>query len=226
MKLALVGFSGGSHLGGSFARAAANAGIDAFLCDAGDAFRAPRIARALSWRLAGRRPPRLAKFSRETMERCARESPEVLIALGAVLSPEAVRILRSRHVTCLIFCSDDPWNQAVSGEWHLAALPEYDMVFTPRRSNIDDFRKLGCRNVHYLPFGFDDRFFNSMQERKSRTRLGCAFCRRRRPGSRGFHGGISALWRAYGAGRQLLAKFPGDACQRDWTSGPLRNWSQ
>jgi spore maturation protein CgeB len=165
MKLALVGFSGGTHLGGSFARAARDLEIDAFLCDAGDAFRGPRIARALSWRLAGRRPLRLARFSARTVERCARELPQALIALGAVLSREAVQKLRSLGIQCVVFCSDDPWNPVVSGAWHRAALPGYDVVFTPRRSNIDDFHRLGCRNVHYLPFGFDDHFFCSGPDR-------------------------------------------------------------
>lgn len=164
MKLGLVGFSGGTHLGGSFARAARHLGIDAVLYDAGDAFRGSRIVRALSWRLAGRRPPGLGSFSRQTVERCLREPPQILIVLGAVLSPAAVRQMRSLGITCLAFCSDDPWNRAVSGRWHLATLPEYDVVFTPRRSNIGDFHNLGCRNVQYLPFGFDDHFFHSAQE--------------------------------------------------------------
>jgi spore maturation protein CgeB len=40
--------------------------------------------------------------------------------------------------------------------WHLRALPEYDTVFTPRRANIGDLRALGCRDVRYLPFGYDE----------------------------------------------------------------------
>jgi spore maturation protein CgeB len=47
----------------------------------------------------------------------------------------------------------------------MAALPAYDAVFTPRLSNIADFRALGCPNVHYLPFGFDDRLFYPPAER-------------------------------------------------------------
>jgi len=166
MKLALVGHSGGSHLGGSFAQAAAELGNGVVFFDMAEAFRGPRFATALSWRLAGRRPLRLRRFSASTVERCSRESPEILIALGAALGPSAVRKLKALGIPCIAFCSDDPWNKAVSGKWHMATLPEYDAIFTPRRSNIADFRKLGCRNVHYLPFGFDDRLFYPPAERQ------------------------------------------------------------
>ena len=45
--------------------------------------------------------------------------------------------------------------------WHLRALPFYDLVFSPRRSNLDDFQRLGCPKVHYLPFGYDESLFAS-----------------------------------------------------------------
>jgi len=166
MKLALVGHRGGSHLGGSFAHAAAELGMGVFFCDLAEAFRGPRIATALSWRLADRRPLRLGEFSAATVELCARESPDIMIALGAALSQSAVQKVTGLGIPCIAFCSDDPWNKAVSGKWHMAALPAYHAIFTPRRSNIEDFRALGCHTVHYLPFGFDDRLFFPPAERR------------------------------------------------------------
>src|SRR6185437_4366104 len=105
-------------------------------------------------------------FSASTVERCARESPQILVALGSALSLSAVRKLKALGITCIAFCSDDPWNKAVSGKWHMATLPEYDAIFTPRRSNIADLDALGCRKVHYLPFGFDERLFHPPAERQ------------------------------------------------------------
>ena len=166
VKLALVGHSGGSHLGGSFARAAADLGLPLVFFDMAAAYRGPRLATALSWRLADRRPLRLHRFSASTVEQCARESPDILIAMGAALSQRAVRKLKALGIRCIAFCSDDPWNKTVSGKWHMASLPEYDAIFTPRRSNIADFGALGCGNVHYLPFGFDERLFHASAERR------------------------------------------------------------
>src|SRR5262249_40023749 len=61
------------------------------------------------------------------------------------------------------YSTDDPWNPAIRSNWHLRALPLYDLVFTPRRSNFDDFRHLGCAKVHYLPFGYDENLFASAE---------------------------------------------------------------
>jgi spore maturation protein CgeB len=47
----------------------------------------------------------------------------------------------------------------MQSRWHLRALPSYDLIFTTRRSNFGDFRRLGCPNVHYLPFGYDESLF-------------------------------------------------------------------
>jgi hypothetical protein len=161
MKIALVGLSGGTHLGGSFARAAKDLGIATVRLDADEAFRAPRLLRAVSWRFAGRRPPRLGRFSADVVEACARESPDILVALGtASLSRSALQRLRSMNIACIAFSSDDPWNKAVRAAWHLAALPAYQVIFTPRRANLEEFRALGCADVRYLPFGFDEELFN------------------------------------------------------------------
>jgi spore maturation protein CgeB len=76
---------------------------------------------------------------------------------------------------CMNYSTDDPWNQVhpwspfPRSHWHVRALPAFDLVFTPRRANIDDFRGVGCSEVHYLPFGYDEvlttplRYFNDTQ---------------------------------------------------------------
>ena len=38
-------------------------------------------------------------------------------------------------------------------------MPAYNAVFTTRRANLDDIRRLGCADVHYLPFAYDDVLF-------------------------------------------------------------------
>jgi spore maturation protein CgeB len=44
-------------------------------------------------------------------------------------------------------------------------LPEYNIIFTPRRANIDDFTQLGCQTVRYLPFGYDEWLFSPIDLR-------------------------------------------------------------
>jgi spore maturation protein CgeB len=86
--------------------------------------------------------------------------PDVLVALGtAALTRPALQRLASAGTVCMTFCSDDPFNKTQRADWHLAALPVYSVVFTPRRANIADLRALGCADVRYLPFGYDETLF-------------------------------------------------------------------
>lgn len=160
MRLALAGMFGGTHLGGSFARAAEHIGIDTVTFDANDAFSGPRLLRSVSWRLLGHRPPRLDRFSQAVTASCLQNRPDVLIALGtASLTRQAIGRLSSAGIACMTFCSDDPFNKTQRAAWHLAALPAYKFVFTPRRANIPDLTALGCADVRYLPFGYDETLF-------------------------------------------------------------------
>jgi hypothetical protein len=55
--------------------------------------------------------------------------------------------------------TDDPFNRAHYAPWFLKALPDYDVVFSPRLANIQDLLNAGCPRVEYLPFGYDDELF-------------------------------------------------------------------
>ena len=163
-RLALLGAAGGTHIGGSLARSAGKLGIRSIWFDANKAFDGSRMLRSLSWHFADRRPIRLNRFSKHIVKSCARAKPEVVIATGmAPLTESALHQLRRRGVVCVNYSTDDPWNPALRSRWHLRALPAYDLVFTPRRSNLDDFRRLGCPNVHYLPFGYDESLFTPLE---------------------------------------------------------------
>jgi spore maturation protein CgeB len=160
VKLALLGTLHGTHVGGSIARGAAKLGIKSILFNAEHAAVGPRLLRSLSWHLGDRRPLHLNRFSNELVETCARAKPDILIATGmAPLTKSALRSLRRLGIVSVNYSTDDPWNPAMLSHWHLRALPSYDFVFSPRRSNLDDFRRLGCPKVHYLSFGYDESLF-------------------------------------------------------------------
>ena len=55
----------------------------------------------------------------------------------------------------LNYLTDDPWNANHRAPWFMRALPNYDYVFSPRTANLEDLRRLGCRQVSYLPFAFE-----------------------------------------------------------------------
>lgn len=157
LRIGVVGHAGGTHVGESLRYAAAVLGHEVAFFDADGADAGSRLRRALAWR-TGRKPVSLERFAAGVVEACARRPPDLLITTGAgALTAAALQVLRGAGVTLANYSTDDPWNPALKAGWHLRALPFYDVVFTPRRANMDDFRRLGCRDVHYLPFGYDAR---------------------------------------------------------------------
>jgi spore maturation protein CgeB len=159
-RLAIVGGFDGTHVGGSLGRAATDLGIETTKFDVSVAGRGNRVLRAALWRFGDRRPPRMRRFSKSVVAGCRQSEPEILIATGAApLTVAALHTLRAMAIVCVNYSTDDPWNPALRASWHLRVLPEYDIVFTTRRANAESFADIGCGEVHYLPFGYDEWLF-------------------------------------------------------------------
>jgi hypothetical protein len=156
----IVGHDGGTNIGRSLIQAAHALGREAELADSAAAYAAPRAIARVNWWLRGRRPTHLRAFSAGVRDRCRRMQPSVMIATGlAPIDAVTLRDIRAQGVTTVNFLTDDPWNPAFRSTWFLDALPFYDRVFSPRRSNIADLVRHGCSSVDYLPFGFDPALF-------------------------------------------------------------------
>jgi spore maturation protein CgeB len=160
--IAIVGAFDGPHLGSSFSRAGADLGLTPVCFDLAEAFATGRIRRSLSWRLCDHRPPLLATFSARVAEQCQKIRPAFLLSTGTA-GPERqdLEAIRRLGTVMMNYSCDDPWNQNLASKWHFDSLPAYDLVFTTRRANMDDLRRLGCADVRYLPFGYDPEVFNS-----------------------------------------------------------------
>jgi spore maturation protein CgeB len=162
--LAIVGNAGATNVGESLRRAAVAAGYPVVFFDA-RAAGGPRLLRTLNWRLRGHRPTWLGRFSANVAAACLHAQPGAIIGTGAAPLIDAdLRKLRAAGIVCLNYSTDDPWNSGSRADWHLRALPNYDVIFTPRRANLEDFRRLGCRDVRYLPFGYDEWLFGPLSE--------------------------------------------------------------
>jgi spore maturation protein CgeB len=168
--IAIVGPTGNTHISGSLAHAARDSGLICSVHDTTPAYSGPRVLRALMWGAGGRRPYRLAEFSFDLQEALVAAPPRQLLAMGqAPLTARSLAALQRAGIRCVNFSTDDPWNPAHRARWHLEALPLYDTVFTPRRTNVEDLRRLGCRDVRYLPFAYDDRLFGPEPLRDAAT---------------------------------------------------------
>lgn len=158
MKLLFVGNPGGTNVAESFLHAAKTLRLHATLVPATSAFRASALRRHVSWRLLGHKPPRLAEFSERVATDTRTFQPSHLVATGlAPLMADTLRTLTD--VRKIAFLTDDPWNPEFTSKWFMDALPVYDVVYTTRRTNMSDLTRQGCRDVRYMPFGYDPRHF-------------------------------------------------------------------
>ena len=156
MSLLIVGYTGLTHVGASFARAAEGLGVRPQFVDAERAFAAPRLLRHVAWHWRGHRPPALRALSAEVVSACARSRPRWLLTTGlAPVDAWALKAIGQMGIQRLNFLTDDPWNPSLRAGWFFDALRQYDRVYSPRAANLDDLMRHGCRGVAYLPFGFD-----------------------------------------------------------------------
>ncbi len=161
MKILIAGNEGGTNVGASLQRAADSLGHAVEYKPIADAFAGPSAVRLVSWHLLGRRPPRLRSFSAELVESVEAWRPHLLLATGtAPITGAALEQVRALGTVSANFLTDDPWNKTFRGSWLLDSIARYDVIFSPRRSNLEDLQILGCGAVQYLPFGYDgDLFF-------------------------------------------------------------------
>lgn len=168
IDLLIVGPLGGTHIAGSIARAASELGLSTQVEDTSEAYQGPSIPKAIAWRFGDRKPYRITKFATRIASIIDRQEVRRLLCVGQCpLTSNVIELARRRGTKCLVFSTDDPWNPAHRAEWYLQSLPCYDAVFTPRRSNIEELRSLGCRDVSYLPFGYDPELFPAGEPQSS-----------------------------------------------------------
>jgi spore maturation protein CgeB len=155
-RILVVGNSQPIHLGAHLLQAASALGLESELCDVNAAFAAPWPIAKFNWRMRGHRPPYLADFSRRVVERCRAYRPDLLLTTGlAPLDRQSLAAIGRMGILRVNYLTDDPWNRAHYAPWFMQALPVYDNVFSPRRANLADLQQTGCRNVAYLPFGYN-----------------------------------------------------------------------
>lgn len=156
-KLVIVGPAGCAHVGRHLARAAASLGIGHRMVDTAPAYAGNRISRAVAWHALGRRPLGRGRFSDHLWHSLREAMPRLVIAVGqAPLTRGVVDALHAAGAQVCNYSTDDPFNPQHKAAWHLANLPAYGTVFTTRTSNIEDLQHLGCKDVRFLPFAFDE----------------------------------------------------------------------
>jgi hypothetical protein len=156
VRILIVGNRDGTNVGGSFERAALELGHEVYLLEARRAVEAPAWVRRFNWHLRGHRPTHLLKFSKQFVEVCTEQKPDVVLTTGlAPVTGSALSKVQALGAVALNYLTDDPWNPTCRSSWFLEALPRYDFIASPRRANSSDLLRHGCREVQYVPFAYD-----------------------------------------------------------------------
>ncbi|MGH7136273.1 MAG: CgeB family protein [Pirellulales bacterium] len=143
-------------------------GSAAELVDVRDAFRGSSALQKLLWRW-DRRPVNLRRFSQGVVEQCRRFEPSAVITTGvSPIDTTCLKALRELGAWVVNYSTDDPFNRAHRAGWFIESLPQHDVVFSPRRANLEELRRAGCRDVRYLPFAYaPDQHFREACEADS-----------------------------------------------------------
>ncbi len=124
--------------------------------DTREAFSGSKLVQSALWRFWGHFPQRLRSFGNRVVEECKQGGFSTVLATGiAPLNKEALGQLKKSGVSTINYLTDDPWNSAHHSPWFMNAISYYDKVYTTKRSNIFDLKKIGCDNVNFCLFGFD-----------------------------------------------------------------------
>lgn len=160
MSILIVGLFGGTNIGDAFFYAAKVLELQPSSLDSQLAYVSPKWLKQINWHLRGKYPSRLRDFSQKVVQECINTKPKLLISTGlAPINKQALLTLGEMGILKINFLTDDPWNKSHYAPWFFKALPHYNVIFSPRRANIDDLLKAGCPNIQYLPFGFDPKLF-------------------------------------------------------------------
>ncbi len=159
MKILFVGGSGGTHVASSLYRAAKKIDIVTELLDIHKATN-NRLVRAIYWRLMDKKPPNITVINSELLLAVDRFMPDIVLTTGNSPIEHGTLIkIGEQGIKVINFSTDDPFNGHHKSQWFLESLLAYDVVFTPRRANLKELETLTQKNVHYLPFGYDESLF-------------------------------------------------------------------
>jgi glycosyltransferase involved in cell wall biosynthesis len=175
-RAVLVGNPEEHHVGAHLLAASRELGLEATLMDAREAHSRSLWINRFFHRVVNRRPAHLNRFSRNLVELCQESKPEFLLVTG-IAAPHfrALKAIGDMGIHRANFLTDDPWNPRNRAAFFWRAVRDYDVVWSPRRANLEDLRRHGCRRVEYLPFGYNParHFPETPQSVGERERFEC-----------------------------------------------------
>ncbi len=175
-RVVLVGNPEEHHVGAHFLAAAAQLGLEATLLDMRKTHSRNLWINRFFHRVLKRRPAHLNRFSHRLVEICRESKPEMLLVTG-ISAPhfQALKKIGEMGIRRVNFLTDDPWNSRNGAAFFWLAMREYDVIWSPRRANLEDLRRHGCARAEYLQFGYNPavHFPEPPQSAAERERFDC-----------------------------------------------------
>lgn len=154
----LVGIGLTHHVGSFFDRALTQLEIPHLFVDEWRYFGGlSRSASQKIWRRIFSRPIQYQKFNNDLLKIAIDYCPDViLITQGLYISPKTIIKIKNTQKSIFInYATDDPFNNQISTSDLLSCIPLYDLYACTKRRIMEDVEKSGCKNVAYVPFGYD-----------------------------------------------------------------------
>jgi hypothetical protein len=175
-RLLLVGNPEEHHVGAHFLAAAGQLGLEATLLDAREAHSRNLWINRFFHHVLNRRPAHLNHFSNKLVALCRESKPDMLLVTG-ISAPhfQGLRRISQMGIHRVNFLTDDPWNPRNGAAFFWPAMREYDVIWSPRRANLDDLRQSRCARAEYLQFGYNPtvHFPETPQSAAERERFDC-----------------------------------------------------
>ena len=143
------------HVGRFLHEGGSEQGHDVAIVDSAKASGGNKLLQKILWRF-DHRPNFLREFSSSVVDRATEFQPDIIVSTGmAPILAGSLEQLKKKGYRLVNYSTDDPWKPAHKARWFLEGLLNYDVVFSTRRANIQEFQTMGCNNVEWLPFAYD-----------------------------------------------------------------------
>jgi hypothetical protein len=157
MRVLLVGNGQPYQIGSFFRRGLECLGYDYHFLDEAQHFKGATLIHRVAYRALGRRPLQYWSFNRTLLQQTIQFRPHVILVIkGPFVSPRVLRRIKAETGAILMnYATDDPFNPVNSTRTLREGIPLYDVYATPRKANLADLRRAGCRNPIFVRFGYD-----------------------------------------------------------------------
>lgn len=147
------------HLGSIFARSAQAMNLSFMTSDTSWSYYAPSMKHLWGkafFKLADKRPLEWWTFNYKIAKLIESYCPQLVLVTGIFpLKKEvfnACNLVKSKIINYL---TDSPWSKQNSCAKFSNSLPSFDCIFSTKKNLIPELINIGVKQVHFLPFGFD-----------------------------------------------------------------------